>query len=289
MKNLIKLSYVLVLLLFVGQDIMAQASLSIQGIIRLSDGNAVDDGEYEITFKLYDSIVGGNLLWTEVQPNVQVTSGIYSAILGEVTALDLPFDETYYLSLTFNGEELLPRAPFTSAPYAVAVRGSDNVFPSTGNVGVGLTNPAHPLDVDGVIHSTDDIIADSSMIAQNGDVISQNGDIVAQSGNIVSQNGDIVAQSGDIRGDGIITKYGGSHIVTNLMTAATPLQLTIPMNNPVPALTGVENSIAIVVPSDVCQVNVLTARVINTTTIEIWYENPGGGTLCRFNYMVFGF
>jgi hypothetical protein len=118
MKTVFKSLFLLLVISFFSIEISAQTKLSVQGVIRLSDGNAVDDGLYPITFKLYDTIVGGNLLWTEIQPTLKVTSGIYSTILGEVTPLDLEFNEFYFLSLTVDGEELLPRAPLTSAPYS---------------------------------------------------------------------------------------------------------------------------------------------------------------------------
>lgn len=161
MKNLTKNLVLLLLALFICQEVEAQTNLSVQGVIRKSDGNAIEDGQYAITFKLYDTIVGGDLLWTELQPNIQVTSGIYSAILGDVTPLDLPFDELYHLSLTVEGEELLPRAPLTSAPYANAMIGTDNVFPSTGNVGIGTLDPTAALEVNGTTMINADLHVDA--------------------------------------------------------------------------------------------------------------------------------
>jgi hypothetical protein len=151
MKTILKSLFLLLVISFFSSEIIAQTKLSVQGVIRLSDGNAVDDGFYSVTFKLYDTLTTGNLLWTEIQPQVKVTSGIYSTILGEVTPLDLTFDEFYFLSLTIDGEELTPRAPLTSAPYANSMLGFDNVFPSTGNVGIGTLTPTNELTVEGDI------------------------------------------------------------------------------------------------------------------------------------------
>ena len=149
MKNLIKFTLLLSITLCTSANIFAQTKLSVQGVIRLSDGNAIEDGLYPITFKLYDAETGGMELWSETQPTLKVTSGIYSTILGEVTPLDLPFDEFYFLSLTVEGEELLPRAPLTSAPYSNSVLGFDNVFTSSGPVGIGTLSPNNSLQVIG--------------------------------------------------------------------------------------------------------------------------------------------
>lgn len=173
MKFLIQVIALFVIFSFTAQDILAQTKLSVQGVIRKSDGNAVEDGEYAVTFNLYDTLASGNLLWSETQPQLNVTSGIYSTILGEVTPLDLPFDQFYFLSLTIDGEELLPRAPLTSSPYANALIGFDNAFPSSGNVGIGTLNPTQKLDVQGKMNIEDtlfvhDVQMSGYMTAPNG-------------------------------------------------------------------------------------------------------------------------
>ena len=170
MKTFLKPLFLLLVISFFSIEISAQTKLSVQGVIRLSDGNAVDDGLYSVTFKLYDTLTTGNLLWTEVQPQVKVTSGIYSTILGEVEPLDLPFDEFYFLSLSIDGEELTPRAPLTSAPYANSMLGFDNVFPSTGNVGAGTLNPVAKFNVEGD-GSSDEIFRVSNDINTTKDSI----------------------------------------------------------------------------------------------------------------------
>ena len=75
----------------------SQASLSIQGILKKSNGVAVEDGTYNITFRLYAAATGGSALWTEAQASVEVNSGIYSTILGNTIPLTVPFNQVYYL------------------------------------------------------------------------------------------------------------------------------------------------------------------------------------------------
>lgn len=133
----------LLLLLFSGQALHAQgARLGVQGILKKSSGAALDDGNYSITFKLYNTEQGGTALWTETQTDVEVTSGIYTVALGSVTSLSLPFNEDYYLGVKVGSTpEMSPRAKLTIAPYALSLKGNSNLLPSTGTVGVGTLTP----------------------------------------------------------------------------------------------------------------------------------------------------
>lgn len=133
----------LLLLIFSGQALHAQgARLGVQGILKKSNGAALDDGNYSITFKLYNTEQGGTALWTETQPDVEVTSGIYTVALGSVTSLSLPFNEDYYLGVKVGTTpEMSPRVKLTTAPYALSLKGNSNLLPSTGTVGVGTLTP----------------------------------------------------------------------------------------------------------------------------------------------------
>jgi hypothetical protein len=128
-------------------------TLNFQGVLTDAGGSAVPDGIYSIVFSLYDVAVGGTAEWTETQDNVTVTKGIFSVILGSNNPLDIAFDERYYLGIAVEGEaELAPRVELTSSAYAFnsrAMMGSDNIFPSAGNVGIGTLFPNHPLTVFG--------------------------------------------------------------------------------------------------------------------------------------------
>src|SRR6187455_2024080 len=115
----------------------AQAKLSIQGILKKASGEAVPDGTYNLIFNLYTVENLGTPLWTETQMGVDVISGIYSTVLGNTTPLTAAFDVDYYLGVkvgTQQSTEMLPRIQLTSAPYALAIRGENNKFPSSGQV-----------------------------------------------------------------------------------------------------------------------------------------------------------
>jgi FtsZ-binding cell division protein ZapB len=136
--------YILILLAIcsMANSAFAQATLSIQGIIQKSNGAAVDDGKYDLTFKLYSTASGGAPVHTETQ-SINVAGGIYSAELGSSsTPLTAAFDQTYYLGVSVDGgAELIPRARLTSSPYALALLGTANLFPSSGAIGAGTISP----------------------------------------------------------------------------------------------------------------------------------------------------
>lgn len=126
----------ILLIFFIGLSQMtAQATLSVQGILKKSNGVALEDGEYAMTFKLYavDGTPAG-VLWDETIPNVELNGGIYSVVLGLVDPLTVPFDQDYELSVSVGASEMLPKIKLTSAPYALSLRGQTNQFPSTGLV-----------------------------------------------------------------------------------------------------------------------------------------------------------
>jgi len=50
--------------------------ISYQGVLTDASGTVVPDGNYNLTFKLYDVATGGTPLWTEVQ-SVAVSKGIF--------------------------------------------------------------------------------------------------------------------------------------------------------------------------------------------------------------------
>ncbi len=151
------------------QLVLAQIpqTISYQGVLTDAAGNPVADDTYNLRFGLYD---GSNpsvatLVWTEdhtafTTVAVDVAEGIFTVLLGEFTtfsSVPLAFDRPYWLQIdvydgAWNDPATLPVIPLTAAPYAInasAVTGTGNVFPSSGNVGIGTVNPSAKLDVAG--------------------------------------------------------------------------------------------------------------------------------------------
>ncbi len=109
-------------LLLLGSEILAQGipeTINYQGVLKDASGNIVQDGNYNITFKLYDSVVGGTVLWTESKV-VNIVGGIINTQLGSVVPLNSNlFIGATWLAITIeSGSELTPRIVLTSTPYS---------------------------------------------------------------------------------------------------------------------------------------------------------------------------
>lgn len=119
---------VLVLGLFCVSQMVAQGvvgTLRIQGTLKNNNGQPVADGAYALTFKIYTSEAGGTAIWTETQPAINLSGGVYSAVLGSVSPLTPAFDVPYWLGVTIgSGAELQPLTALTAAPYALALLGA---------------------------------------------------------------------------------------------------------------------------------------------------------------------
>ena len=103
----------LVFMFFIpGNDAQGQIpqTLSYQGVLTDASGNAVADGNYKLTFRLYSDASNNMLLWEEVHQDRAIQNGVFNVILGSMTTLDLPFDQVYYLGIRSMTTPSWPRA-----------------------------------------------------------------------------------------------------------------------------------------------------------------------------------
>jgi hypothetical protein len=146
--------------------------INYQGMLTKSDGKTpVDDGNYNLTFKIYGSLAGTDSLWREYHPNVPVTNGLFNIILGSITTLNLAFNTDYWLGIRVGSDpELSPRIRLTSVGYAYRAVNADTasvaltapngggwtdagskvyLTTSSDSVGIGTNTPKNKLDVEG--------------------------------------------------------------------------------------------------------------------------------------------
>ncbi len=110
------------LICFLSVNVFGQAipkQFDYQGVLRTTAGGIVPDGNYPMTFRIYNDPTGGTALWTETQ-TVAVANGIFSVHLGSSTPIaGVPFNRIHFLGITLGAEpELLPRTMLTPAPYS---------------------------------------------------------------------------------------------------------------------------------------------------------------------------
>lgn len=83
-------------------------------------GNPVPNGQYQMTFSIYSSDIGGNPLWQETQ-QVTVQNGVFNVLLGSQNPLDVGIFQSSirYLGVKVGTDnEMTPRQRLASVPYA---------------------------------------------------------------------------------------------------------------------------------------------------------------------------
>jgi hypothetical protein len=189
MKRFIFISVLIILVSLAGLSLAGiPKMINYQGMLTDSSGNLLS-GSYILTFKIYDDTTGGTLKWSETQTGVQVQNGLFNVILGKETALNLPFDQQYWLEVRV-GAETLPRIRLTSVGYAyramvadsAAVTGSVGGWvddgtvvrlkTSTDSVGIGTSVPTSNLHLAGStvqikLEDTDASAAASILVVQD--------------------------------------------------------------------------------------------------------------------------
>ena len=106
-------------------------AMQFQGFLTDAEGKPLN-GVLSVTFTLYGSADGADSVWTQVQ-DVALEEGTFTVILGgSENPLDTGVftgDQPLWLGVTVGGgEELTPRSPISSVPYATHAAVADNAM-----------------------------------------------------------------------------------------------------------------------------------------------------------------
>ncbi|MBI3658260.1 MAG: hypothetical protein HY232_17790 [Acidobacteria bacterium] len=131
-------------------------SISYSGLLTNTQGEP-REGQFNLTFRIYDRPVGGTLLHQQAIPNVVVRKGQFSVLLGPFSdSVFLPASGDRYVEVQVgNDPPLLPRQQLTSVPFAQRAASVDGArggsiiggLSVSGNVGIGTTTPSTKLEV----------------------------------------------------------------------------------------------------------------------------------------------
>jgi hypothetical protein len=135
--------------------------MTFQGILKDSGGDPVADTTVDVTFRIFDDELSGNLEWNQSLGITTDGSGIFNAVLSN---LNIPFDEVYWLEIQVDTEPnpMSPRQKLRLSAYAARTDTSDYALNSTpdsdwvisgddlhsgvsGNVGIGTSTPTEKL------------------------------------------------------------------------------------------------------------------------------------------------
>ncbi|MDI6793821.1 MAG: hypothetical protein QME81_13310 [bacterium] len=138
--------------------------MSYQGMLTDKNGKALD-GTYHLSFRIYDAETSGTPLWQESH-DVDVETGSFDVLWGEINPIDIPFDKDYWLGIKVElNAEMTPRQRIVSVGYAFKAKEAEVINTSQdlsttgnltvmGNVGIGTTEPIEKLHVAGNINVT---------------------------------------------------------------------------------------------------------------------------------------
>ncbi len=184
-----------ILILLVSSTMQGQIprTISFQGVLTDSIGKPVGDGQWGLTFRLYDDSTEGSQLWNESKV-LQTNRGLFSTILGDVIPFgaSVKFDKQYWLSLQIESDpELSPRIPLTAVGYSLNSLQSDTakfaystvqqVFVDSARIAGTVPNGSLTeikIANSQVVKSLNNLKDDIILAAEGGATITSNGDTI---------------------------------------------------------------------------------------------------------------
>jgi hypothetical protein len=127
--------------------------MSFQAYLTDANNMPVAPGSYEMTFRMFDALTEGNMIWEETQ-TVMVEGSLINIMLGKTVPI-VALKSVGYLEIQLKDEVLSPRQELGASMFSI--RAETAVRADTADVAVGYAK----LDTLAVYAKTGDIAADT--------------------------------------------------------------------------------------------------------------------------------
>ncbi|MEA3409191.1 MAG: hypothetical protein U9Q95_02475 [Candidatus Eisenbacteria bacterium] len=114
------------------------------------------DQAVTLVFRIYNSDIGGAMLWTETHATATNSIGVVSVVLGTTTPLSAnSFIQPLWIEVQVDGQTLTPRRELTASPYAIHAYDADRLgliaaedYALEEDLGTpgSINNPSNPVD-----------------------------------------------------------------------------------------------------------------------------------------------
>ena len=209
------LFFTAVVLLVVAVSAWAQIPRLINYQAKLTDDDGVAlNGDYDITFRIYDEETGGTPLWTEAHTGVTVTNGLFDVQLGSITPLDLSFADTYWVEIEIEGTTLSPREMLSTVPYAFRALVAESAG-GVQDVGVEMTDLTdfHYITSTNAHGAFDEL--DEQIYTNAGNIATNAADIADLDARVTTNEGNIAANAANIATNAADIADLDSRVTTN--------------------------------------------------------------------------
>jgi hypothetical protein len=119
--------------------------LALQGRLSDSNGQALN-GNFSLTFRIYNASTGGTKLWEETQA-LTLSAGVFNVQLGSVKPFNLAFDQPYWVEIATAQETFSPRQPLTASAYAFRAGQLEGLAVVDAKLGIGTSTPFAKLHI----------------------------------------------------------------------------------------------------------------------------------------------
>jgi hypothetical protein len=144
---------ILVALLAGAPDAQIPKKINYQGMLLDKETQEPLAGMHSLVFRIYDARTGGVARWNESRVEIVDSLGVVSALLGDLTPINIAFSDSMWLEVQVDGEVLSPRKELVSVPFAYHASNSDSL---------GGNSPAHFIARDEVGVISADMIIDGA-------------------------------------------------------------------------------------------------------------------------------